>query len=127
METTSVQVATPCFTNSKGETLSLTEILLKKIVSVTIAYLSCPQKKSWKVKPETSLEREITISDPYGIELIFAEGIPSTVIKFSKKEEFDKIEDYDETTLFKRYEMDILDRRYHVSFHIDNLRAIEWE
>lgn len=122
----------PKFTNSKGETRPLSEITQQEITSITIAYSS----KEKKVKADgikgllgfkktVQEEKELTVNDK-GISCYFTHGIELVSIRFSSKQEFEKLSDnYDENTIFKRYVMTLV-QPYQFNFHIGNIKKIEW-
>lgn len=117
-----------------GEKLPLSEIIkTKEIISVKIAYLS--EKKKIRAdglkgmlgrKKEAQEERELVIEDPRGITLCYSGDNGAATIRFWEKKEFEKIIDYDESTLWKRYVMSIV-HPYQVTFHIGNLKGVAWE
>lgn len=115
-----------------GIELPLNEIQKKVIKSVTINYLS--EVKKVKVnglmgflgKTKTvQEEKSLIINDEQGISLFYSLEQDLTTIRFWNKEEWLKITDYDEETLFKRFVMSII-LPYQVNFHIGNLVGITW-
>ncbi len=129
-------VEVPVFTNSKGEVLSLTEIMKgKKIVSVKINYLSKLKKVRiiggvkgfFRMKEKRQELKNVTINDDRGITLYYTEGIEGVSIRFWDKKEFDKLadEDYSDDTLWRRYVMTIVNP-YQINFHIGNLVQMDW-
>lgn len=119
-----------------GETLPITEITKsKKITSLSIGYLSKERKVKadglkglFGYKKTIQVEKEISIDDPKGISLSFSEGNEGATIRFWEKNEFEKLadNDYDESTLWKRYVMTPV-RPYQINFHIGNLKNIIWQ
>lgn len=125
----------PMFSHN-GESLDLKEIISKKeIFSITVNYLSKERKIKhpglkglFGFKKIVQDEKEITVNDPKGINLTWDEGNELVTIRFWNKEDFEKLSDgnYDESTIFKRYVMTII-QPYQFNFHIGNLQKIEWE
>lgn len=115
------------------ECLPLDEIQKKIISSVTVNYLS--ERKTIKFpgimgilgkKKFVQEKRSFVITDKQGITIFFALGNPVISIRFWEKEEWEKVRDYDEETLFKRYVMSIV-HPYQINFHIGNLESITWK
>ncbi len=116
-----------------GEELPLNEIQKKKIISVTIRYLSEIKKKRSpgligklgfvKLSQE---KREVTITDNQGIILFLVTGDSFASINFSDKGEWGKVNDCDDRTLFKR-DLQTVRFRYQLNFHPDNLINVVWE
>lgn len=116
----------------KGEMLTLEEVKKRKIVSISINYLSeereelVPGIKGLFGKKELVQDaRELVINDDEGISIFFENGCPSVSINFSKKEEWDKISDYDNNTLIKRY-LATVNNPFQLSFVMANLKSISW-
>lgn len=128
------KVVIPVFTQ-KEEILSLVQIIeTKKIISVTITYLSSKKEikvKGWKgffgSKEISQEEKVVTINDLKGITFYFTEKTDLGTIRFWDKKEFQKFDnkDYDENTLWTRYVMSMVSP-YQVNFHIGNLKEIKW-
>jgi hypothetical protein len=121
----------PVFT-CNGENLSLDEIQKRVINSVTISYLSEAKKVKapgligmMGKKKVVQEKRSLVINDEQGITIFFALGDPVVSIRFWKKEEWEKLVDYDKKTFFKRYMMTIV-HPYQINFHIGNLKSINW-
>ena len=103
---------------------------------MTISYLT--QKREIKAKGLLgffgakqifpSEKKEIRIEDSEGITLECMNDFGPANIRFSRKEEFEKLEEinYDPRTLSKSYIMSILPARYMVGFFIENLGKVEW-
>lgn len=115
-----------------GEELSLDEISKKKVTSVTINYLSAPRKVKIPgimgllgKKKTIQEEKELIINDEKGINISFMLGQPVTSIRFWNEEEWNKVTDYDQEVLFKRYVMTIV-APYQINFYIGNLKSISW-
>ncbi|MFZ4500352.1 MAG: hypothetical protein ACOYMZ_02500 [Minisyncoccia bacterium] len=118
-----------------GEVLPITEIAQnKKVISLTIAYLSKGNRVSvggikglFGAKKTVQEEKELVITDMAGINLFYTHGIDKTSIQFSEKKEFEKLadNDYDESTLFKRYVMTLV-QPYRIHFPIGNVKKIAW-
>lgn len=120
----------PVFINGKNEKLELQEITKRVIKSVTIAYYSKEEKKKklffLKSKKNVSKEKkEITINDS-NIVFYYIPGVENATIRFSSKEEFEKVSDYDEETLFKRFIFSLVNP-YQINFLLGNLKKIDWE
>ena len=122
------------FTNSKGEEMFLVEVLkTKKITSVTFSYLSALRfekadgwfKKLLGIKKAVQDEKELTINDEKGITFYLNKGIESATIRFWSKDEWDKVNNYDETTMWKQYIMTLINP-FQINFHIGNLKNIDW-
>ena len=96
----------PSFTNSKGECLSLPEIVNKKITSVVVTCLSA-EKRREQIGFKGALgffsdvqdKKEVVIAD--GCILLYFFGDKTATIYFSSPEECQKIKDYDENSLWK--------------------------
>ena len=120
----------PTFTNSKGETLPLSQIT--NITSITVSYYSKEKKVKADgikgmlgFKKRVQEEKELTVNDK-SIFCYFTHGIDCVTIRFSSKQEFEKLgEDYDENTIFKRYVMTIV-HPYQLNFHVNNIKKMEW-
>lgn len=125
------------FKNKNGESLALWKIVSdndKKIISVTIAYLSKEREERAKgikgllgFKELIQDPKEVSVEDPQGIRIVFVPETCSAMIRFSKKEEFNKIseDDCDPSTLSKSYIMAI-SQPYSINFHIGNLKKVDW-
>lgn len=121
----------PVFTCNEEE-LPLDQIQKRVIKSVTINYLSAAKKVKvpglMGMLGKTKMvqeERSVIINDEQGISLFYNLEQDSTTIRFWNKEEWLKIADYDEETLFKRFVMGMI-LPYQVNFHIGNLVGITW-
>ncbi|MFA5131259.1 MAG: hypothetical protein WC467_02430 [Patescibacteria group bacterium] len=115
-----------------GEELPLDQISKKKVTSVTINYLSAPQRvkvagimgllgKSKTVQEE----KELIINDEKGIIIYFVHGQTVITIRFWDEKEWNNIVDYDQETLFKNYVMTLV-APYLLNFHIGNLKSLSW-
>lgn len=114
-----------------GETLSLEEIKEKKITSLTISYLSKEKDspkatKTKSAKKGKQEEKEIVINDEKGITLFFYTWHPAISIFFSNIEDWEKIVDYDDETIFKKVSKRIF-RPCQVNFPVSSLKSIKWE
>lgn len=124
------------FENLNGDTLELYEIInSKKITLVKISYLTKEKKIRAKgikgffgSKVLNQEEEEVIISDTSGISLQFQKDTGVIKIRFSKKEEFEKINDldYDKSTLRTSCVMNKV-KPYMVMSHVQNLKQIFWE
>lgn len=124
----------PVFTHN-GESLDLQEIISnKKILSVTINYLSKERqakmpglKGAFGLTRSVQDEKEITITDQQGIQCNW-DGNELVTIRFENQDCFKKLDDgnYDESTLFRRYIMSPF-KPHQFNFHVGNIVKIEWE
>ncbi len=125
----------PSFTKG-GKILSLRDIINnKKIISVTVTYLS--QKRKVKApgfrgflgaKEDFQELKELTIEDQKGISFNFKDGNEFAKIRFYKKREFDKVkndEDYDCSTFWRQYDFS-REMSFQINFLIRNLKDIDW-
>lgn len=122
----------PIFVNGRGKSLSLKEIMKQNIISISVAYLATESNlkvRSFncklRIEVNSKFEKILTINDEHII-LYYSLGNDSTVICFQDKNEFDKITDYDEGTLWKMA-VSTVTSPYHLSFHQANLRNIDWD
>lgn len=118
------------FTNSLGEELSLQEISKKEIFKIVIGYMTFPIKIRqsgitgfFSPKKKIQEERKLTVTDSH---IGFHVQNPDLCsIRFSSKETYEKLKDYDENTIFKRYIMTLI-LPYQINFHPGNILEIDW-
>lgn len=106
--------AIPVFTNSKGESLPLTQITEKNIVSVNIAYLT-----------ESGTEKEMKIANKQISIHCLLKGTMIAIGLPSRLEEFEKIEqlDHDENSLYATFFNSGLCQLF---FPLEGLKDIDW-
>lgn len=121
------------FSNKNGVELHIDEIIKKKITTVVIAYLSRERidklsglKGLLGFKKRSQENRIITIEDKSGILLYYIPGIESASIRFFQKDQFNKIVNFDEKTIKKRYSVNPT-HLHQVNFNILNLIEVDWE
>lgn len=120
----------PEFTNSKGEHLPLPEVTKKKIISVTITCLSAKKRRE-QVGILGALgffsdvqDKKDLVIDNGRIHLHFFGGETATIY-FSSPEEYQKIEGYDQNSLWKSSVKSASDL-FQINFPKSNLKEIDW-
>lgn len=115
-----------------GEELSLDRVAERKVTSVTVKYLSASRKVSapgimgfFGKKKIVQEEKEFVINDEQGINIFFTLGLNTVSIRFWDRKEWNKVIDYDEETLSKKYLMTTV-APYTINFHIGNLKSVNW-
>lgn len=119
------------FTNSLGEKFSLQEISGKDVLKIKIMYLANPKKVRqsgifgyFKKKQIIQEERELIIAEE---KITFhIQTLDLCSIRFSSKEGYESLNDYDENTIFKRYIMTLVNP-YQINFHPGNILEIDWK
>lgn len=116
-----------------GEELPLDQIVERKVTAVTIKYLSAQKRVKAPgllgllgKKIINQSPKELKVTDLDGIRIIFQHGQTVASIRFNDKGESDKLVDYDESIISKRFIMTIVKPQM-ISFHLKNLEAIEWK
>lgn len=120
----------PTFTNSKGECLPLPEISRKNVKSITIIYLSAEKRREqigilgfFGFFSDVQEKKEVVIAD--GRILLYFFGNQTATIYFSSPEEYQKIEDYDENSLWKE-PVRSASNLFQINFPKSSLKEIDW-
>lgn len=114
------------FENSRGEKLSLNEIVNKKITSVSIIYPVCHDR----IRPDSKKINEKTVVSSIAgdISLDLSERNEAVQIMFDSEEIFNKIINYDDDYLLKRKLLKpVRNKGFYVDIHRDNIKSIDWE
>lgn len=128
---TSMEMAIFCCSN--GRMPKETEIYKRKIVAVHFKYLSAPIKKKASgikgflgKKQIIYEERDLIINDKTGIALFYSQNGDYVKICFSNEEEWERIKDYEKSTLLKMRSGSQF-YPYQIEFLTYNLKTIIWE
>lgn len=115
-----------------GEKLPLNKIQDRKIVSVTVNYLSslkevkAPGIKGFFGKKKPFQEtRELVVRDDKGLKISIEPVEHLTYVSFTREDEWEKTIDYDRDTLLKRY-LGEVECPFQIVFHMTRLKNVVW-